>query len=186
MNQHVNRDSREVVAYHEAGHAVMAMSFGFPVYSITIVPQDGFNGLVSWGAPPLNDKDTIRKVVFVKMAGLGADYSHRQESDIFDKNDNEIIRGLQSDIKSSEDLLANIGERGFAKFYGTMAASLLSEPQRWEIVKLIANILLETKAIDGQDFIKQISDKCPKLNEDQFQLKSAVIDKLKEQENLSA
>lgn len=180
MNENVNRNPLEVVAYHEAGHAVMAMSFCFPVYSITIVPQDGFNGLVTWGAPALNGKDTIRKVVLVKMAGLGADYSHWQQSDILGKNEDDSIGGLQSDVDGAEDLLSSIGEDGFAPVYGTIASRLLSDPERWKIVELVAQTLLLTNTIDASDAIQDISNSCPKITEEEFRLKCDVIEKAKE------
>jgi hypothetical protein len=45
------------VAYHEAGHAVIAHVLGFRVRRVTIVPDDKSQGRMIWGKPPIRGRD---------------------------------------------------------------------------------------------------------------------------------
>jgi hypothetical protein len=47
-----DRQSTEATAWHEAGHAAMAMELRVPVVSATIIPTDDFDGCVELRPPP--------------------------------------------------------------------------------------------------------------------------------------
>src|SRR5476651_762742 len=65
----------EIVAYHEAGHALMALLLGGKVKHVTIEPDDDDGPArqgdtqVLWRHAGINEKEFAKKVVQVSLAG---------------------------------------------------------------------------------------------------------------------
>lgn len=74
--------SEELTAYHEAGHAFMAIHVGARVASASIAPDnDGGpqrygDTRVEWSLPPETNKATRVKAIFVALAGPVAEMIH--------------------------------------------------------------------------------------------------------------
>ena len=59
---------REAVAYHEAGHAVVAHMLGYEVRRVSIAPKSGSEGHVSWRHPV--NRSVISKLEYGSEADL--------------------------------------------------------------------------------------------------------------------
>ena len=65
---------REATAYHEAGHAVMALALGRPVASVSIVPDQQYLGLCAFGKAVFRpSEDWIEREALIALAGLAAE-----------------------------------------------------------------------------------------------------------------
>ncbi|HBV62338.1 MAG TPA: cell division protein FtsH, partial [Rhodopirellula sp.] len=66
-------------AYHEAGHAVMALSFGCPIKKVTIVPGRSWTGQYRLGVRELqkgrsaNAKNLLHAAIAILFSGLHAE-----------------------------------------------------------------------------------------------------------------
>lgn len=75
----------EIVAYHEAGHALMALLLGGKVKHITIEPDDDDGPAregdtqVLWRRSGISEKDFAKKVVQVSLAGPVAEMIYSGE-----------------------------------------------------------------------------------------------------------
>jgi ATP-dependent Zn protease len=71
------RNDVEVTAYHEAGHAVMAMAVGLPVTHISIEPNDLSKGSVGWQkTAEFTDEEYRQRAILIQMSGMTADFIH--------------------------------------------------------------------------------------------------------------
>jgi hypothetical protein len=66
---------RRASAFHESGHAVMAMAFGRSVEEVTIVASSSFEGGVKCDRPAgiIGSIDAARKEILVNLAGPSAE-----------------------------------------------------------------------------------------------------------------
>ena len=80
---------RSEVAYHEAGHAVIAHVLGFRVGRVTIVPDDRSQGRMIWAKPPLrgslddpspHQRQRAEDWIIVALAGPLAMRHHKPRS----------------------------------------------------------------------------------------------------------
>jgi len=115
----MNEEEKRLTAYHEAGHAIVAMNVKMadPVHKATIVPRGRALGMVmqlpegdrySWKFQQMVDRIAI-------MAG-----GRVAEELIFGKEN--ITSGASSDIKAATDLARNMVTRwGYSDVLGTVA-----------------------------------------------------------------
>lgn len=157
------RDDRTITAFHETGHAIMAMACGFLVSKITIESGDDYKGYVAWHLTTenTNDFDNQRSLV-VFMAGMVADGLHWEKWGQGSSNDCPL--GWFDDRKKAVALLDQLGEPDYMDVYIVIARRYISRPDVWPIVEQVANLLLAVGTIDGMAFLAGIADKCPKLS----------------------
>jgi ATP-dependent Zn protease len=148
----INQD--RVTAYHEAGHAVAAWTFGMRFKRVTIVPKDDSLGsltLSMWGtsvSPDLlstddaEDVEYIRRRIVVSLAGGLAE---------------EVLTGAPNDTMRSHDLHSAVDLAGYVtrsledmEEYLDSASLSASEVVRgnWAVIEALAGALLEHRTLN--------------------------------------
>src|SRR5262245_55475862 len=67
----------EATAYHEAGHAVVALALGRPVHSVSILPHRERLGLCAFGKGVFRpSEDWLEREILIALGGLAAEARH--------------------------------------------------------------------------------------------------------------
>ena len=149
-----------IVAYHEAGHAVMALSFHRAVRRISIVPKDGMLGYITLPhretfAHPffLGTFHPVREVrdALIHLAGLAATRRYRGRDDLFDLLgalvDFSEARASLSELKETRVANLHVGWTCWRLYRAALADTL--RPRYWSVVQQIAERLLEKRTLSG-------------------------------------
>ncbi len=139
-------------AYHEAGHAVMAVSLGKTIHKATIVAAKLQTGGVRLGAVKMDQgrtkstQDWLEDEVLVLFAGMVAE-AHFTGS--------YCPRGAASDLRAIEHLLCTRAntERQFEKLHRRLLDKteyMLSDEVHEKAIKAVAGQLLEHETIKGR------------------------------------
>jgi len=158
-------------AYHEAGHAVMALTLGRPIQKVTISPAQLQTGGSRLGACRIQkgrfkaSKDWLEDDVLVLLAGMVAE-SHLTAQ--------YCQQGAAQDLRAARRLLANraTSERQLARLESRLldkAEHLLGDQVHAKAIELIAQELLQKETISGravrhlfQQALQQVSDDPPR------------------------
>src|SRR5262245_43594355 len=135
---------RTATAYHEAGHAVMALLLGRPVTAVSIRPDRHRLGVCEFGKPVFRpSEDWLEREMLIALAGIAAEALHTGEYE-WDaaERDRRYAASLATDRggKKAERLL----KRLLAK-----AEHLLSRDENWQAVERLAAELLRHAEISG-------------------------------------
>jgi Peptidase family M41 len=163
---------REAVAYHEAGHAVVAHMLGHQVRRVSIAPKSGSEGRVSWRNPIKNpsvrgkleygseaDLDRVRyridHAIIVSMAGAFAQKRHNPRSG-WRYSGSGAARG-ESLLKGSDDqqalaLMSRVHEDekvrdAYWRYLEARAEALVK--RYWSRIERLAITLLDREIISG-------------------------------------
>lgn len=139
-------------AYHEAGHAVMALTLGRPIHKVTISPAQLQTGGSRLGACSIqqgrskNSKDWLEDNVLVLFAGMVAE-SHF--------TDQYCVQGAAQDLRAAKRLLASraTSERQLERLTRRLldkAEHLLADHGHVRAIELIAQELLQKETISGR------------------------------------
>lgn len=169
------REQTHVTAYHEAGHAVMAMSCGFPVSRISIRPNETSLGHVAYSIREELTPGTRRRLVLVSCGGLAADYLHYRKNTPSGVNEHEAPMGHFGDQEHGRNMLSLIGESGEFDNYLTLTLWYLGAPERWRIVEEIASVLIQAGAIDGAVLLRRWAEACPALTDDEIEKHKTLL-----------
>lgn len=126
-------EQREV-AFHEAGHCVVAMYLGCRVRAATIRPDDDCRGLVSFvqrSVPPLS----VRQDIAISCGGPLAQWK---------------FSGMRDDRGAFADDLALASAYSWQDFQAGALLALDILQKRWAAVRRIARLLLASGTIDGR------------------------------------
>lgn len=148
--------TKAAVAYHEAGHAVMASHCKIGFAEVSIAPGEGFEGRckmmkqasllrADYELPPELQR-RLHKMIMVALAGGVAErlYSRKSDTSGSSRNDNAVARflaGKSAGDTEEEDALLN-----YLKIY---TRNFLKN-SNWDAVKALAKELLEKKSVSGQ------------------------------------
>lgn len=151
-NPDKSQQQRTATAYHEAGHAVMALLVGRPVEKVTITPAKLQTGGSRLGACKVQkgrtkaSKDAIEDEVLILLAGMVAEsqFTKRYCTD-----------GASQDLMAVRRLLSNRGprERQLEKLTQRMlhkTEHVLSQDVNARTIAVIANLLMEKDTISGR------------------------------------
>lgn len=140
-------------AYHEAGHAVVALALGRPIERISIVPGKTHAGLASLGRCHIQKgrfrptKDWLEDEILILFAGMAAEAQ---------------VTGDYCTAGARQDLLAvrrfvesrtGGGERQVARLERRLldkTEHLLADEANWKAVEAIVGQLLEHQTISGR------------------------------------
>ena len=141
------------VAYHEAGHAVMAIIVGRPIQNVTMSAANMSTGGVRLGACKIRkgrskpSKDWLEDEVLIFFAGMVAE-SHftGQYCEPGAAQDLRAVRSLLSQTRAaSQRQLEKLERRLLDK-----TEYLLAEEQHSKAIQLVANELMEKTTISGR------------------------------------
>lgn len=146
-------DPRQIAtAYHEAGHAVIALALGRPIQRVTIVPGKTHAGIDSLGQCQIQkgrfrpSKDGLEDEVLILFAGMAAEAQVTGQYSTAGAT--QDLRGVRRWVESRAS-----GERQVARLERRLldkTEHMLSDPALWQAVESIAAALLEHETISGR------------------------------------
>ena len=138
---------RELTAYHEAGHAVIALALGRPIHRVTICPDKELAGSCAFGKPVFRpSEDWLEREALIALAGLAAEARFSGEYELQGAaRDRRYVASLAlqrtGDVRKAERL----ERRLLAK-----VEHLLARDENWSAVERIAAELLRAETISGR------------------------------------
>jgi len=148
----------DVVAHHEAGHAMIAYRLGIPVQEVSIQPTESSAGRV-WYQQPLaeiirsgNTSDERRiqmeRCAMVCLAGREAqmrfDFEGLQEDD-YRVDLDLVIHALNNFSNCEEEVLT------YERLLVVRTRWLFDQPMAWEMVTDLAKALLKNETMSGDE-----------------------------------
>lgn len=133
-------------AYHEAGHAVVALALGRPVHRVSVLPNRDRLGQCEFGKGVFRpSEDYVEREVMISLGGLAAEARHTgtygwEEAD----RDLRHVRRL---------VLQRGSERAADRYERRLLAKveyLLADDGHWRAVERIAAELLKLGVISGR------------------------------------
>ncbi len=133
-------------AYHEAGHAVVALALGRPIHRVSVLPGGRFLGLCEFGKAVFRpSEDWLEREILIALGGLAAEA--RLTGDYaWDEADRDLqyVRELTV-LRAGERQAERLERRLLSK-----AEHLLAREAHWRAVELIAAELLQRGVISGR------------------------------------
>jgi hypothetical protein len=136
----------EVTAYHEAGHAVIALTLDRPVHRVSVLPNRERLGQCEFGKGRFKQsEDALEREILIALAGLAAEARHTGTYQMEAANrDLRYVRRLVLERKS-ERAAPRYEERLLSK-----VEAILNDDATWHAVELIAAELLKHGVISGR------------------------------------
>jgi ATP-dependent Zn protease len=133
-------------AYHEAGHAVVALALERPVDKVSIVPGKEYLGACHFRKGVTRPSmDLVEREILISLAGMAAQARHTGEYD---------VRGARRDLSVVRKLaLDRVGERQIERFERRMLGkveNLLAEESHWAAIELLVAELMKTGTLSGR------------------------------------
>ena len=149
-------DSDEATAYHEAGHAIVALVLGRPIERVTIQGNALRLGQVQMSnrrGTPIKDEVEVQALIL--LAGV---VSEARRTGVYNwrgaQQDMQGVRRLARFRASSEKQEERLQQRWLDK-----AEYLLDDEPTWQAVTEVARVLLEKKSLSGRA-VAQILEIC--------------------------
>jgi hypothetical protein len=139
--------SDEITAYHEAGHAVMALALGRPVDCVSIRPSREHLGICEFGKAVFRpSEDWLEREILISLAGLAAEARHTGDYcwEAADR-DRDFAADLALQRAGSERKAQRLLRRLLSK-----AEHILNQDANWETVERLAAELLRLGEISGR------------------------------------
>lgn len=145
------------VAYHEAGHAAMAVHYKFGLWRVSIVPSHQFQGVCrTVKQPSFMQIDTyisgkmerrIEQKIMVALAGgiaqrIKVPHSYRH---IHDRSDKEVAYGLALRVYGDMKLAS-----AFLNYLTLRTEASLRNPGIWDGVEALAKELVISRQLPGK------------------------------------
>ena len=143
----MDQSSDEATAYHEAGHAVMALMLGRPVAWVSIRPGRGFLGTCHFGKAVFRpSEDWLEREALIALAGPAAE-ARRTGEYAWDggARDQTYAEGLALQRAGGARQAQRLMRRLLAK-----AEHLLAREDNWRAVERLAVELLRLGEISGR------------------------------------
>ncbi|QDU18923.1 cell division protein FtsH [Urbifossiella limnaea] len=132
-------------AYHEAGHAVVALALGRPVHRVSVLPNRDRLGQCEFGKGVFRpSEDWVEREVMISLGGLAAEARHTGTYGWAE---------AERDLRHVRKLLAQTTERTAARLEKRLLAkveNLLADDGHWRAVERIAAELLVHGVISGR------------------------------------
>lgn len=136
----------DATAFHEAGHAVVALALDRPVHRVSVLPNRDRLGQCEFAKGRFRPtEDWIEREILIALGGLAAEARHSGTYGWPEaERDLRYVRKLA---------LQRAGDRGAERFERRMLAkteNLLADDGHWRAVELIAAELLQHGVISGR------------------------------------
>jgi ATP-dependent Zn protease len=133
-------------AYHEAGHAVVALAYDRPVHRVSVLPNQFYAGLCEFQKGKARGSvDVVEREILISLAGMVAEARHTGKYD---------RAAAGRDLRQARAwALQRADERQLERYERRMLAkveSLLNDEQHWAAVERIAAELLKHGRISGR------------------------------------
>lgn len=144
---HPTESSRlEATAYHEAGHAVIALALGRSVQRVSILPGRGWLGRCEFQKGRVRPtEDWLEREILISLAGAAAEARHTGAY---------AWDGAVTDLRTVRRLaVKRASERQAERLERRLLAKvehLLDQAGHWQAVQLIATELLRCETISGR------------------------------------
>jgi hypothetical protein len=158
-------DIRRHAAYHEAGHVIADLVFGFRFTSVTIRPGESgeYDGGVYGGT-----RGRARDLAVVQLAGIAASAKMTgtetgETRNLFD-DDRADIATAQAFIDNWVVFLSRTyGEASYREKLWDEAeqATRILVDRNWRPIEVIAGALLEKETLSHDDVIRLVKERCP-------------------------
>lgn len=140
-----NEDEIKLVAWHEAGHAVIGKLCNIDVSKVTIIPSTSGAGGVTFSTPTkmgLYSIDEMKNQIKMNYGGRAAEYL------LFNKDFNKVTTGASSDVQNATKIIMDmIRTDAMNKKYGMLNLDELKIENKEildEAIKLSDELLKET------------------------------------------
>ena len=156
-------DVEIATAYHEAGHAVVALALGRPVQRVSIEPGELRLGHCEFrkGAFRPTD-DLIETEILILLGGLAAEAQHTGEYGWDEASqDLRAVRRLTARRAGNAGKAERLERRMLDK-----TEHLLAQPGAWPAVERIADELLERRTISGRAARHLFDEAMARANDD--------------------
>ncbi len=136
----------EATAYHEAGHAVVALILGRPVHHVSVLPNEQFLGQCRFGKGVFRpSEDWLEREILIALGGMAAEARHTGDYNWAGADrDRQLVRRLATQ-RAGERQAERLERRMLAK-----VEHLLAQEGHWRAVELIVAELLRCGAISGR------------------------------------
>jgi hypothetical protein len=137
----------ETTAYHEAGHAVMALALGRPVACVSVRPDHRYLGTCEFSKAVFRpSEDWLEREALIALAGAAAEARHAGDY---------AWGAAAKDLAYVEDLARQRagGERQAQRLLRRLLAKaehLLAREENWRAVERVAAELLRVGEISGR------------------------------------
>lgn len=134
------------VAYHEAGHAVVALILGRPVQLVTVLPDKKRLGRVEFGKGKTKPTDDwLEREILIALAGVAAEARHTGRY---------CWEGAQQDLQGVQRLASlRAGDQKWERLTRRMLSKvehMLEQEEHWQAVNAIAAELIKHGEISGR------------------------------------
>jgi ATP-dependent Zn protease len=139
--------ARAATAYHEAGHAIVALALGRPVQRVTILADRDHLGTCAFGKAVFRpSEDWLEREALIALAGLAAEarYSGVYELDAAAK-DRRYVLSLARERTGDARKAERLERRLLAK-----TEHLLAQDDYWLAVERLAAELLRAGTVSGR------------------------------------
>jgi ATP-dependent Zn protease len=136
----------QATAFHEAGHAVVALALGRPIHRVSVLPDGQFLGLCQFGKSVFRpSEDWLEREILIALGGIAAEARHTGNY-AWDgaARDQQYVRRL-AEQRAGERQAERLERRLLAK-----TEHLLAQERHWRAVELIAAELLQRGVISGR------------------------------------
>ena len=169
-NKIITPEEKQVIAYHEAGHATVSwlLQYAHPLVKVTIVPRGQSLG-AAWYLPEERSINTTEQILDQICSALGG---RAAESIIFNKISTGALSDLEKVTKQAYAMVSIYGLNkrvGNISYYDSQGREMFTKPYSEDTAKIIdeeVSKLIETeykRAIDllteNQDKLKELANK---------------------------
>jgi ATP-dependent Zn protease len=139
--------SSSAIAYHEAGHAVVALALGQPVHRVSVRPKEQWLGRCEFQKGRIRPaRDPVETQILIMLGGLAAEARHTGQYALDGAaRDLWAVRSLTEKRAASDKQVDRLERRLLDK-----TEHLLNQPGVWQAVESIAGELLLKTEISGR------------------------------------